>query len=83
MIEKIKDSEKSGKPQDTVILHGFPSRNGTSSASPFVGKIELYLRMNSIPYEIKMTNTQMKAPKKKVTTTSTNKNTYSHKLLIN
>lgn len=66
MIDNIKDSIKEGNKENDIILYGMYNRGGTSSVSPFVGKVELYLRMNNIPYEVEELKAFHKAPKKKV-----------------
>jgi len=39
-------------PKDVIIVHRFPSASTLPNASPFVIKLETYLRMTKIPYEI-------------------------------
>ena len=39
-------------PKDTVVLHQFPRGKITPSASPFCLKLETYLRMAGIQYEV-------------------------------
>ena len=39
-------------PDDVVLVHSFPRTSFAPSASPFVLKLETYLRMAKIPYEI-------------------------------
>ena len=39
-------------PKDTVVLHQFPRGKITPSISPFCLKLETYLRVAAIPYEV-------------------------------
>jgi len=41
----------SNTPRDTVILHGFPRPRTIPNMSPFVFKVETFLRMSKLPYE--------------------------------
>lgn len=64
----IPDSVEKGNPGDNLILYGFGGANDTvGSLSPYVGKVETYLRMNDIPYEAVELKTGVgKSPKKLV-----------------
>lgn len=53
-MSSIADSVTKGNPEDALVLYGFGVIKGTvSCVSPYVGKVELFLRMNEIPYEVK------------------------------
>lgn len=48
----IPDSVVKGNPGDELVLYGFGQVHDTaSSGSPYVGKVEAFLRMNEIPYK--------------------------------
>lgn len=68
MAAVIPDSVEKGNPDDKVVLYGFGSMNDmVGSASPYVGKVEAYLRMNDIPYEVETVMGDFrKSPKKMV-----------------
>lgn len=52
-MEPIADSVTKGDAGDKLVLCGFGVVKGTvSCASPYVGKVEVFLRMNDIPYEV-------------------------------
>lgn len=44
-------------PKDVVILHGFPRGKTCPNLSPFVLKVETYLRMTGISYKVDTTDT--------------------------
>ncbi len=48
-----------------ITLYQFPRIWGLPNASPYCTKVETYLRMTKIPYEIKFVSDPRKAPKKK------------------
>lgn len=49
------DSAVKGNPADEVVLYGWPTLHDTvSSLSPYVGKVEAFMRMNDIPYSISL-----------------------------
>lgn len=64
----IADSVEKGNPDDKLILHGFGALNDTvSSFSPYVAKVETFLRMNEIPYEVEAVKGDLdRSPKKTV-----------------
>lgn len=49
-------SRWSNTPKDVVVLHGFPEGVTCPNISPFVLKLETYLRMAKIPYEVDKTD---------------------------
>ncbi|CAD7698786.1 unnamed protein product [Ostreobium quekettii] len=52
MGNAIPDSAKSGDPSARLVLHGSPPNGDTaSSGSPFVAKVELFLRINGLDYD--------------------------------
>eukprot|EP00803_Ostreobium_quekettii_P010676 evm.model.scf_562.3 EVM.evm.TU.scf_562.3 scf_562:50296-53381(-) len=52
MGKVIPDSTVSGSPDDKLVLHGVgPMGNTASSVSPFVTKVELFLRIMGLDYE--------------------------------
>lgn len=54
-VADIPDSAVKGDPKDMVVLYGWSTLDDTvSSLSPYVGKVEAYLRMNEIPYEVRL-----------------------------
>lgn len=65
MAPVIPDSVEKGNPNDKLVLYGFGATNDTAtSMSPFVGKVETFLRMNDIPYEVEAVKGAMgKSPK--------------------
>ena len=38
--------------RDVVVLHQFPRSSRTPSMSPFTTKLETYLRITKIPYQV-------------------------------
>lgn len=67
MAQVIPDSVEKGNPDDNLVLYGFGTVNDTAgSRSPFVGKVEAFLRMNGIPYEVEPLSGVDKSPKKMV-----------------
>ncbi len=49
-----------------VVLHQFPRAFGVANPSPFCIKVEMFLRMTDIPYEIVTATLPMKGPKGKM-----------------
>jgi hypothetical protein len=56
LIQSYRKYERSKRrrnyPKDTVILHQFPRGFKCPSASPFALKLETWLRMAEIPYQV-------------------------------
>jgi hypothetical protein len=50
---KIRDNKRKAYPKDVVILHQFPRGPRAPSASPFPIKLETWLRMAGIKYQVK------------------------------
>lgn len=68
MVPCIPDSVEKGSAAEEVVLYGFRAMNDTvGSMSPYVGKVETFMRMNDIPYrgEVLMGGAE-KSPKKMV-----------------
>ncbi|CAD7705474.1 unnamed protein product [Ostreobium quekettii] len=64
MPKAIPDSAKSGSPGDRLVLHGSPPMGDLASASsPFVAKVELFLRIMGIDYDADF---NMNGPKGKI-----------------
>ena len=71
MTETIPDSAKSGNPDDRVLLHGMASVNSlASSLSPYVAKVEAFLRFIGLEYDV---DSNFKGPKGKVIRNATMK----------
>jgi hypothetical protein len=49
-------------PKDVVVLHGPPRSKSSPALSPFVLKLETYLRMNKIPYQVRSANESYNKP---------------------
>lgn len=43
-------------PKDVVLVHAFPKSRFAPNVSPFVLRLETYLRLAKIPYQVMMTN---------------------------
>lgn len=43
-------------PKDVVLVHAFPKGRFAPNVSPFVLRLETYLRLAKIPYQVMMTN---------------------------
>lgn len=55
-IHLKKKSKRAKYPKDTVILHQFPPNKSCPSLSPFCLKLETWLRMTNIKYQVILKN---------------------------
>lgn len=67
-LEGGADSVEKGNPDDHLLLYGFGSLNETTSSfSPYVAKVETFLRMNGIAYQVEAVKGNLeRSPKKTV-----------------